>query len=107
MVLKVFKIQITRFIDDSQPGWVECNFFDAHGKQHIIQEKIPIISNEYLNQNSEYPREGVVACEIIKEWEDKNGRKICSVRSILWGVETIDGSTEFDLLEEQITELIR
>ena len=106
-ILKVFKIQITSFIDDHQPGWVECSFFDASGKVHIIREKVPIISSEYLDQNTEYPREGVVACEIINEWEDKNGRKIYSVRSILWGVETIEGLTEFDLLAEQLTELVR
>jgi lactoylglutathione lyase len=105
--LKVFKINILRFIDDSQPGWVECDFKDAYGKEHIIREKTAIISLENLDRNSDYPKEGLVACEVVKESKGNNGRIIYTVRCILWGVESIEGLTEFDLFGEQLTELIR
>jgi lactoylglutathione lyase len=104
--LKVFKINILRFIDDSQPGWVECNFKDAFDKEHIIREKTAVISSEYLDRNSEYPKQGLVACEIVKESKGNNGRIIYTVRCIS-GVESIEGLTEFDLFSEQLTELIR
>ena len=86
---------------------VECNFKDVYDKEHIIQEKTAVISSEYLDRNSEYPKEGLVACEIVKESKGINGRIIYTVRCILWGVETIEGLTEFDLFSEQLTELIQ
>jgi lactoylglutathione lyase len=105
--LNVFKIKINQFIDEHQPGWVECNFFDVFGKEHIVREKIPMVTVEHLDKNSDYPKEGLVACEIIKEWKNKQEQTIYTVRSILWGVETIEGLTEFDLFAEQLTELVR
>jgi len=33
------KVKITKFVDDWQPGWVECEFTDGFGKLHIFNEK--------------------------------------------------------------------
>ena len=104
--MKVFKISINQFIDDHQPGWVECSFFDAFGKAHIVRDKVPVFTVEPLDSNSEYPKEGVVGCEIIKEWKHKNEQTVYTVRSDVWGVETMEGLTEFDLFAAQLTELV-
>jgi hypothetical protein len=100
------KITIRKFISDDQPGFVECSFFDALHNEHIVQEKVPIVTEKQLDANSNYPQDGIIACEIIGERQDTNGRKIYKVNtSKPWGVDTINGLTEFDVLEEQVIEL--
>lgn len=106
--LKAIKIKITKFISDDQPGFVECMFYDALNKKHIVQEKIPVITEKYLDVNSNYPQDGVIACEIVNESGVLNGIKIVTVdTSRPWGVETIDGLSQFDILEEQLIEIGR
>jgi hypothetical protein len=103
--LKAIKILITSFIDDHQPGFVECKFYDALNKEHIVQDKVPIVTDRYLDANSEYPQDGIIACEIIKQSEDTNGKTIFTVNTLKpWGVDTIEGLTEFHLFEEQLTD---
>ncbi len=103
--MKAIKIQITSFISSDQPGFVECKFYDALNKEHIIHDKVPIVTLEDLDANSEYPQDGIIACEIVKEWKDSNGRMVFTVNtSKPWGVDTIDGLTEFDMFEEQLTD---
>ncbi len=106
--MKAIIISITSFIDDHQPGFVECIFYDAFGKEHIVVDKVPIVTDKYLDANSEYPQDGVIACEIVKKWEDANGKTVFTVSIAKpWGVATIEGLTEFKLFEEQLTDLLR
>lgn len=104
--MKAIKVVITSFISDDQPGWVECNFFDAWNKEHIAQDKVPILTDMDLDENSKYPVEGEIHCEILNEWKDNDERKIFTVTTKKpWWVDTKEGLTEFDLLEEQLIEL--
>lgn len=103
--MKAIRIIITGIIEDYYPGLVECKFHDISGKEYIVQDKIPIFTDKDLDANSEYPQEGVIACKIINERIDKYGRKIVKVNTSPWGVETVDGLFEFDVLEEQLVEL--
>jgi hypothetical protein len=103
--LKAIKIKIISFISDDQPGFVECKFYDAFNNEHIVQEKLPIVTDKYLDTNSEYPQDGIIACKIVKQWEDKNGKTIFTVNTTKpWAVDTIEGLTEFNLFEEQLTD---
>jgi hypothetical protein len=34
-------LQIVRFVDDYQPGVVECEFIDANGRPHTFIGKVP------------------------------------------------------------------
>jgi hypothetical protein len=106
VVLKAIKIQIKSFISADQPGFVEGKFTDARGKEHTVQDKVPVLTDKDLDANSEYPQEGVIACEIIHTWKDKDERTIFTVSTEKpWAVDTIEGLTEFDMWEEQLTEL--
>ncbi len=99
----VFKVTITRFVSSDQPGFIEVRFKDAWNKEHIVIDKVPVLSLEDLDENSDYPIEGVVACEIVRRWEDSNGRIILTVDTEKpWGIYTLEDLTEFDLLEEQL-----
>jgi hypothetical protein len=94
------RVTITKFIDNSQPGWVECQFVDAFGRLHIFNEKVPIVTVEYLDEKSVYPQDGIIACEIIKRKND-----IIKVNiEKPWGVESITGETIFDVFNEKIIE---
>lgn len=99
------KIKITKFISDDQPGWIECTFKDAWGVEHVIEEKVPVITTINLNEKSEYPQDGYIACEILKEWKDNNGRGIVTVSTEKpWGISSINDLIEFDLQENQLAE---
>lgn len=42
--MSAISVQITRFVDDSFPGFVECTFVDALGETHVFIEKVPVVS---------------------------------------------------------------
>ena len=97
-------VQIVRFTDASQPGWVECVLRDASGHEWLLADKVPIFTGAPLDAASSYPQPGVVACEIVREWTDGRGRR----RSIIsterpWGVEATSGETQFEVFSDQIT----
>jgi hypothetical protein len=92
-------IKIVRFADESQPGWVECEFSDATGRRHAFLEKIPVVTREELRRDSAYPRDGIVACEVVTTWIDQEGRSLTKIdTSRPWGVESKEGLAEFVVL---------
>jgi hypothetical protein len=100
-----FKVQITAFLDDWQPGWVECKFKDAYDCEVIIHEKVPVVSSEWLNKSSDYPTKGKIGCIVVNRYVDGEGQEIIKIStSTPWGIESIDGRNEFDLLPEQLFE---
>ena len=51
--MRVPMVQIARFFDSHQPGWVECEFVDAEGRGSLITEKVPVVTAEDLDADSE------------------------------------------------------
>jgi hypothetical protein len=100
-------VQITKYIsDDPQPGIVECKLFDIYGKEWVFHDKNGIFSMDYFDAHSSYPQPGVIACEVIRRWQDADGREIVSVDTEnSWGVEAITGETRFDVLPGQLVEI--
>ena len=104
--MKAIKVEITRFVDDSQPGFVECRFYDALDKEHLVIDKVPVVTLENLDAHSTYPRPGVIGCTVLKEYMDERGRNIISVTTEKpWAIDTTEGLTEFEILESQLTNL--
>ncbi len=103
--LPAVRVQISRFVNASNPGWVECRMTDAWGTEWLFEEKLPVVSTDELDEHSEYPQPGLVACEIVKLWRDENDREIATIDSAKpWGVESADGNTHFDVLASQLIE---
>ncbi len=99
------KVEITRFVDASQPGFVECRLVDASGSEFLFVEKVPVVTLEDLNANSSYPRQGIVACRIVEKKRVDN-REVFRVNTEEpWGVESTTGEVEFDIFPEQLLEL--
>ncbi|MDI1443615.1 hypothetical protein [Polyangium sp. 6x1] len=44
------EVQIVRFADDAQPGWVECHLLDAHGRRWAFLEKVPVVTTARLDR---------------------------------------------------------
>jgi len=79
---------IRRFVDEHQPGLVECELIDAFGNRHESTEKIPVVTAEHLWSSSVYPRPGAFACEVIAEWVDENGGALSRISTASpWGIE--------------------
>ena len=66
--MSAVSVQITRFVNDHFPGFVECVLSDALGKNHAFVEKAPIVSTDNLSAASTYPCSGELQCEILREW---------------------------------------
>ena len=91
-------VTILRFVDPDQPGWVECELADAAGKKWLFREKVPIVTDRDLDENSEYPQPGVIACEVVGRRRDEHGWETITVNTeVPDGVESVDGQTRFDV----------
>ena len=98
-------VEITKFVDDSQPGFVECCFVDASGRQRVFIEKIPLVTLAELDENSDYPQEGIVACQIVKRQMDTPGRGVVIVNTRSpWGIDLGDDEYIVEVTENQLVE---
>jgi len=96
-------VQIVRFVDAHQPGFVACEFVDASGSSHTIIDKVPVLSHEDLDASSTYPKPGIVGCEVVARWRDKDGRELVRVNTERpWCIESTDGVSEFVVLANQL-----
>ena len=102
--MNTISVQIVRFTDESQPGWVECVLQDASGREWLLADKVPVFTEAHLDAGSIYPQPGVVACEVVREWTDENSRRRCIISTKHpWGVEATSGETQFEVFSNQIT----
>lgn len=99
------EIDILRFVDPSKPGWVECSLTDALGAKHIFLEKVPIVTDEYLDTNSSYPRKGVVACTIVESCIIDGQEAVVVETESIWGVESTAGESQFKILSANLVNI--
>ena len=97
-------VQIVRFVDDSFPGFVECELVDASGRCHILKDKVPIFTDEVLDADSTYPVPGLVACEVVGRYQDDKGQELLrvSTASPLY-IESAEGVSEFTVLANVVS----
>jgi hypothetical protein len=98
------KVQITRLVDTHQPGFVECQFVDANHRLWSFIEKIPVVTTEELWLDSEYPRIGAIACEVIRRTSDSLGEILTVDTEHPWGIESTDGVSRFEIRRESLVE---
>jgi hypothetical protein len=96
------KVKIIEFVDDSQPGWVRCTFTDAYGVEWFIVDKVPIVTDEDLDEKSNYPKNGIISC-VIEEENTTNIEivKINTSKPIF--IESENGEYEFYIFKSQLT----
>jgi len=99
------KVNIMEFTDFAFPGWVRCTFTDVHGRQWFVEEKVPIVTEEPLDERSVYPADGVIAGQIERSAFDDNNREIVTINTELpWAISAEDGTTIFEVYRDQILE---
>src|SRR5215475_9487773 len=99
------RVKISRYVDASQPGWVECGLLDASGDEHVFVEKVPVVTQADLDSASRYPQSGVIACIVqdrgISRSDD--GRRLVHIDTQTpWGVQSLAGESRFDVFSEQL-----
>lgn len=101
--MPALSVRIARFIDDSQPGWVECEFVDASGRRHTLRDKVPIFNTERLDADSAYPQAGVAGCDVLARWKDEHGRELVRVTTARpCDIASTEGLSEFVVLASQL-----
>jgi len=96
-------VNISRYVDGSSPGWVECTLVDAYGNDHVFVEKVPVVTRAHLDAASSYPQSGVIACVSLGTRQGDDGRRLVQVDTQTpWGVESLAGKSRFDVSPEQL-----
>lgn len=97
------KVDISRYIDASFPGWVECRLVDAFGDEHVFVEKVPMVTKAHLDAESAYPQCGAIACAGLAIGESDDGRRLVHIDTQTpWGVQSLEGRNRFDVFPEQL-----
>jgi hypothetical protein len=100
------RVLIVRFVDAAQPGWVECQLEDVLGRRWLFIEKVPVVSTEDLDQNSRFPRPGIIACEVLERRRDENDHETIVVDTERpWHIAASSGETRFEIRPEQLVSL--
>ncbi len=97
-------VQIVRYVDDHQPGWVESQFVDAKGQCHTFRDKVPGFTAEHLGPESAYPQPGQVRCEALSQSQDALERTLIHISTARPDdIESTEGLSEFEVLSEQLS----
>ena len=98
-------VEIVRFVDNWQPGWVACEFLDAENNRHTLVDKVPMFTDELLASKSAYPRPGAVRCEVLQRWQDVRGRELARVSTERPDtVESAEGRSQFVVFSTQLSD---
>lgn len=99
------RVTITRWVSDDQPGFVEAQLVDAHGRMWSFNDKEPILSADYLDATSPYPVPGFIACEVVGRTRDSAERVLVQIDTERpWHVESVEGETRFEVLANSLVE---
>jgi hypothetical protein len=102
--VQYLNVQIVRLLGTGQPGWAACEFTDAEGRRHTLEDKIPSFSGEPAGAKMAFPRPGIVRCEELQRWRDAKGRELVRVStSRPDGVVSTEGLSEFTVLARLVT----
>jgi hypothetical protein len=103
VVTTYIRAEITRWVSDDFPGFVECRFADRFGRKWVVVEKAPVLTDAQLRSASRFPQPVFIACDVVARREDDAGRQIADVTTETpWAIETMDGTTRFQLYADQL-----
>ena len=103
VVTTYVRAEIVKWVSDDFPGIVECRFADRFGREWVVVEKLPILTDGDLRSNSRLPQPALIACEVLEGGQDDAGREITHVTiKTPLAIEATDGTTSFQLYAEQL-----
>ncbi len=74
-----------RWESDDFPGWIRVSIRDAQGEEHLIVEKVPVLTKEPITAASPFPMDCWVAAEVLGVADDR------VEVALSYGVETAAG----------------
>jgi hypothetical protein len=97
------RCEVVRWVsDEPQPGWVEARLTDARGRRWAVFDKPPVFAGgELLTADAHYPVDAHLGCEVIGSGVGADGVEL--VRILLLGSESVEGQTEFEVTQDQLT----
>ncbi|WP_194460235.1 hypothetical protein [Bradyrhizobium sp. CCBAU 53421] len=97
------RAEITKWVSDAFPGFVECQFADRFGREWVVVEKASVLTDTELQSDSRFPQPGLIACEVVARHHDDAGREITDITTeIPWAIKATDGTARFQLYAEQL-----
>jgi len=103
--IRGLRVLIARYVDASQPGWVECHFHDAAGQLRKILEKVPVVTDQDISESTELPAHGIVHCVENGRRTDESGRELVAIDTELpFYIEATDGTHNFEVPADQLQE---
>lgn len=100
------RVTIVRWVDDHQPGWVDCHLVDSRDCLWVFIEKAPVVTVESLGPETCFPRPGIIACELVERQLATPESAILVVSTAApWGIEATSGQTQFEVRAAQVIEM--
>ncbi|UVC08905.1 hypothetical protein IHQ71_27965 [Rhizobium sp. TH2] len=97
-------VSIVGFVAEGQPNFVEFVLHDALGEKWLFHDKVPIVSELYLDERSSYPVPAVVRCTIVGRYIDGAGRPLAVIDTgQLDHVEELAGEKVFTVRADQLS----
>lgn len=104
-------INVTDYISNDFPGFVRAEFRDIKGDIHIIERKVPVLSDQEWDENTAYPFWTLVPGQILDSRVEisitKTGKEI--KRKIVkislenpWGICDINDKTIFEVFDGDV-----
>ncbi|WP_158655631.1 hypothetical protein [Sphingobacterium sp. HMA12] len=60
------RIKVTDYISNDFPGFARCEFTDIDGGLHIIEDKVPVLTDQFWDENTTYPRWALIPGKILE-----------------------------------------
>ncbi|WP_343566107.1 hypothetical protein [Sphingobacterium sp.] len=105
------RIKVTNYISNDFPGFVKAEFTDIAGNLHIIEEKAPVLTDQFWDENTTYPRWALIPGKLLERrteiFTTKTGkekkRKIIKISlEKPWGIYDINDETVFEVLDMDV-----
>lgn len=107
--MTLLRCEATRWVheydDGSYPGFVEVRLTDAHGRQWIFLDKVPIFDDgDALSPEAAYPVAVTMYCVIVSRTSDPDGNEVVTISTGGRPEATEGDRTEFDVRPDQLEE---
>ncbi|WP_286752159.1 MULTISPECIES: hypothetical protein [Sphingobacterium] len=109
--LGFLRIKVTDYISNDFPGFVRGEFTDIDCSLHIIEDKVPVLTDQFWDENTTYPRWALIPGKILERrteiFTTKAGkekkRKIVKISlQKPWGIYDTNDETVFEVFDVDV-----
>jgi hypothetical protein len=82
------EVAVSKVADSDFPVWLECSLKDSNGIEHLIVEKVPVLTSVEISEN-QLPSSLKIECNVISTQENQ------VTIELLHGIESTKGVSRF------------